>query len=144
VDPLADTTPGGDPDKDGSSNLAEFAFRGDPLSGSDQGLVRMFTADTSLDGDTSPELLLTIAIRKGNPAAFSGVPLELAVDGVVYQIQGGTDLVSFNGSVTEVSPVTDGMPDLSADPDYEYRSFHLDSSNGLVGRGFLRAVVQNP
>jgi fibronectin-binding autotransporter adhesin len=144
VDPLADASPGGDPDQDGSNNLSEFAFRGDPLSGSDQGLVRLFLSDTSLDGDTDSELLLTLGIREGGAAAFAGVPLELVVDGVAYRIEGGSDLVNFNGAVSEVTPVTTGLPDLSADPDYEYRSFRLDSSNGLSGRGFLRAVVEAP
>lgn len=144
VNPSANATPGGDPDNDGRSNLSEFAFRGNPLSGADQGIVRSFLSDTTLDPDTNAELLLTVAIREGNPASFTGAPLELAVDGVVYRIHGGTDLVNFSGTVSEVTPVTTGLPDLSTDPDYEYRSFRLNSSNGLSGRGFLRAVVVSP
>ena len=143
IDPLADATPGGDPDGDGSKNLAEFAFRGNPLSGADQGLIRYFTADGN-DPDSDQELILTLAIRKGNSSPFSGTPLNLAVDGVTYTVEGSIDLSSFDALVTEISPpITTGLPDLSADPSYQYRSFSLDASNGLPGKGFLRAVVED-
>jgi autotransporter-associated beta strand protein len=143
IDPLADATPGGDPDGDGVENLAEFAFRGDPLSGADQGMIRTFVEDGG-DPDSAKELILTLAIRTGNAAPFSGSPLQLASDGVTYTIEGSLDLTTFTAAVTEVSPpVTTGLPDLSGDPSYEYRSFSLDASNGLSGRGFLRAVVED-
>lgn len=143
IDPAADASPAGDPDGDGQNNLAEFAFRGNPLSGTDQGLVRSFTADGS-DADDSKELILTIAIRKANPAAFGGSPLQLVSDGVTYTVEGSNNLSSFTAGVSEVSPaITTGLPDLSADPAYEYRSFSLDASNGLAGKGFLRAKVEN-
>ena len=144
INPSANATPAGDPDGDGASNLAEFAFRGNPLGGSDKGVVTSFTADSS-DVDTAKELILTIAIRKGSAAAFSGTPLQLAVvgSGVTYTVEGSANLSSFTAAVSEVTPITTGLPDLSADPDYEYRSFSLDSSNGLAGKGFLRAKVEN-
>ena len=141
INPAADATAGGDPDGDGVTNLSEFAFKGNPLSGSDNGIVRVFTADSSADVDTNRELILTIAIRKGG-AAFAGAPLQLAIDGVTYTIQGSIDLSNLAAAVTEVTPITTGLPDLSADPSYEYRSFSLNSSNGLAGRGFLRAKVE--
>lgn len=143
IDSLADASSVGDPDGDGVSNLAEFAFRGNPLSCSEQGIVRNFTADGG-DADSDKELILTLAIRKGNSAAFSGSPLTLVVDDLTYTVEGSADLASFVGAVSEVSPpITMGLPDLSADPDYEYRSFSLDASNGLNGVGFLRAKVEN-
>jgi autotransporter-associated beta strand protein len=144
IQPSADATPGGDPDGDGVNNLSEFAFRGDPLSGSDNGIVRIFTDDSS-DAGTARELILTIAVRESTPAApaFSGSPLGLTVAGVTYSVEGSTNLSDFNSGVSEVAPVTSGLPDLSSDPDYEYRSFSLDASNGLAGKGFLRAKVQD-
>lgn len=140
----ADATSGGDPDGDGVTNLSEFAFRGNPLSGSDNGIVRTFTEDSS-DAGSARELILTIAVRQTIPAApaFSGSPLALTVAGVTYTVEGSSNLSGFNAAVSEVAPVTTGLPDLSADPDYEYRSFSLDASNGLTGRGFLRARVQD-
>jgi autotransporter-associated beta strand protein len=144
IDPLADATSTGDPDGDGVKNLAEFAFNGNPLSGSDNGIVRQFAVDSE-DVDTDKELILTIAVRETLPAApaFSGTPLQLVVAGVTYTVEGGTDFANFNATVTEVAPVTTGLPDLSANPDYEYRSFSLSGSNGLTGKGFLRAKVQD-
>lgn len=101
----------------------------------------MFTEDSS-DVGTERELVLTVAIRKGNAAAFAGNPLQLAVDGVTYSIEGSTDLAGFGAAVNEVTPLTAGLPDLSGDLDYEYRSFSLGGSNGLPGKGFLRAKVE--
>jgi len=141
LQPGADATVTGDPDGDGTSNLAEFGFRGNPLDGSDNGIVAMFTEDSS-DAGNERELVLTVAIRAGNPAAFGGSPLQLVVDGVTYSIEGSADLSSFGAAVSEVAPLTAGLPDLSGDPDYQYRSFRLDSSNGLTGKGFLRAKVE--
>ena len=103
--------------------------------------MRTFTADGSVDPDSNKELILTIAVRKGG-SAFSGTPLQLAVAGVTYTVLGSTDLADFTAPVTEVAPITTGLPDLTADPDYEYRSFSLDASNGLTGKGFLRAKVE--
>ena len=144
INPLADATATGDPDADGVSNLAEFAFNGDPLSGANNGSVNVFTADSN-DSGSEEELILTIAVRKESPAApaFSGSPLELNVAGITYTIEGSLDLSTFNSPVSEVSPITSGLPDLSANPDYEYRSFSLGGSNGLAGKGFLRAKVRN-
>jgi autotransporter-associated beta strand protein len=144
IDPAADATSAGDPDGDGATNLSEFAFNGNPLSGSDNGTARQFTADSE-DGGTDEELILTIALRETIPAApaFSGSPLSLTVAGVTYTIEGSLDLTNFNAAVKEVAPITTGLPDLSGNPEYEYRSFSLDASNGLRGKGFLRAKVAN-
>lgn len=131
--------PGDDPDKDGATNLAEFAFNGNPLSGTDNGMVHHVTADSS-DPDTDSELILTIAVRAGAPA-FSGSPSPASTtDGITYSVQGGTGLTTFTAVVTPVDPITTGLPDL-AGSGYEYRSFSLASSAGLTGRGFLRAAV---
>jgi autotransporter-associated beta strand protein len=134
--------PADDPDKDGTSNLAEFAFNGNPLSGSDNGIVRHLIADSS-DVGTDNELILTIAVRSGTPA-FIGTPSPAAThDGVIYAIQGSTNLSGFTAGVSVVDPITTGLPDLTGSG-YEYRSFSLNGSNGLAGKGFLRAVSTAP
>ncbi len=146
IDPLADATPAGNPDGDGANNLAEFAFNGDPLDGSDNGQVYMLTADSDYVGDPSSasELILTVAVRTGT-AAFAGTPsptANQAADGITYTIQGSTTLGSFNTLVNVVpTPVTTGLPAVGTG--YEYRSFSLDGSNGLPGKGFLRAKAAN-
>jgi hypothetical protein len=141
LQPSADASASGDADGDGTPNLAEFAFRGDPLDGADNGIVTRFVTDSS-DAGSARELVLTLAIRRGNPATFAGSPLQLQAGGVTYTVEGSTDLAGFGAAVSEVDPVTAGLPDLSADPDYEYRSFRLDASDGLTGKGFLRARVE--
>ena len=145
-EPLADATPAGDPDNDGTTNLAEFAFNGDPLSGSDQGKVYMLTADSDYVGDPSSakELILTVAVRTGT-SAFAGSPSPTAIqaaDGVTYTIEGSTTLGSFDTPVSVVpTPVTTDLPAVGTG--YEYRSFSLDGSNGLPGKGFIRAKATN-
>ncbi|MES2920357.1 MAG: autotransporter-associated beta strand repeat-containing protein [Verrucomicrobiota bacterium] len=146
IDPLADPTPAGDPDKDGTTNLAEFAFNGDPLDGSDNGQVYMLTVDSDYVGDPSSanELVLTVAVRTGT-TAFAGTPsptANQAADGITYTIEGSTTLGGFNTLVNVVpTPVTTNLPAVGAG--YEYRSFSLDGSNGLPGKGFLRAKAAN-
>ena len=54
---------GQDPDNDSTTNLAEFAFNGNPLSGSDNGKVFV----TTTDNDSSRKLILTIAVLAGTP-----------------------------------------------------------------------------
>jgi hypothetical protein len=134
-----------DPDGDGSNNLSEFAFNGNPLSGSDNGKVYMLTEDSDADGDATKELILTVAVRTGT-ATFTGSPTPSAAqaaDGITYSIEGSLDLAGFPTAVTVVpTPVTTGLP--AAGVGYEYRSFSLDGSNGLTGKGFIRAKVTAP
>jgi autotransporter-associated beta strand protein len=129
-----------DPDNDGVSNLEEFAFNGDPLSGTNNGIVRVFTADTSNPG-TDLELVLTVAVRAGTPV-FTGSPSATAtIDGVTYTVGGSLDLTAFDSAVSNITPITEGLPDLSGSG-YEYRSFSLNGSAGLPGKGFIRASAQ--
>ena len=133
------------PDNDSQNNLGEFAFNGDPLSGADKGKVYLLTEDSDFDVDATQELILTVAVRTGTPA-FAGSPspsANLAADGITYTIEGSLDLGSFPTTVNVVpTPVITGLP--AAGAGYEYRSFSLDGSNGLTGKGFLRAKVTSP
>lgn len=138
TDPLI-VGPSADPDGDGQNNQIEFALGGNPASGSDNAKIYHVEADGSVDGDSTPELLLTIAVRDGTPA-FAGSPSPTATqDGAVYTVQGSQDLATFTIGVTPVDPVTTGLP--SAPSGYTYRTFSLDGSNGLAGKGFLRVKV---
>lgn len=136
--PGKENGPDDDPDQDGLTNLDEFAFGSAPLSGSSRGLVAAVTADTN--ADTESELLLTVAVRAG--ASFSGSPSPAAtIDGIVYQIQGSTSLGTFVETVEGplAAPVIPASLPAAAPSGYEYRTFRLAGSNGLPGRGFLRA-----
>ncbi len=142
-----DPAKGADPDKDGRNNIGEFAFNGDPLSGSDNGKIYVLTEDSDFGGDPSSakELILTVAVRTGT-AGFAGSPSPTAIqaaDGLTYSIEGSLDLAGFLTTVNVVSPIINGLP---VDPGagYEYRSFSLDGSNGLTSKGFLRAKATSP
>jgi hypothetical protein len=140
TDPAKDA----DPDNDNRNNLAEFAFNGNPLDGSDNGKVFSFTQDSDFDPDASKELILTIAVRSGTPA-FTGSPLSAThpSDGITYRIEGSMDLTNFTATVNAVpTPLANGLPPAGAG--YEYRSFTLVGSNNLTDKGFLRAKVSSP
>lgn len=132
-----------DPDHDGNSNALEFALGGVPNSGSDGPKVYAIQADSTADADTDKEQLLTIAVRSTVTPAFAGSPSPAAntSDGLTaYTIQGSLDLVGFTTVVTPVTPaITTGLP--AAPAGYEYRTFSLNGSNGLAGKGFLRVKV---
>jgi len=133
-----------DADLDGVTNLSEFAFNGDPLGGSDFGRIYPLIADSDFDSpDTAEELIVTVAVRAGTPV-FSGSPSPAAThDGITYTIEGGVSLQAFDGTVNVVpTALTTGLP--AAGAGYEYRSFSLGGSNGLTGKGFLRAKVTQP
>ena len=76
-----------------------------------------------------------------------GVPASVAVDAVDhirYSIEGSLDLGAFT---TAVWPNADMIPAANiaplSDTDlYEYRSFVLQGSQDLPGKGFLRARVE--
>ncbi|MEX1113819.1 MAG: heparinase II/III family protein [Akkermansiaceae bacterium] len=130
-----------DPDNDGSNNLAEFAFNGDPLGGSDPGFRLAAIEDT--DGDTLKELTLTLAIRNGSgsPVFSAGAAPTASVDGITYTIEGALDLAFPNSNVSETS-LPAGLPALPTG--WEYRRFRLDVSEGLSDKGFLRTKVTAP
>lgn len=129
-----------DPDKDGVANFSEFAFGGNPLSGGTGILSAASPADTS--GDSQQELILTVAVL--TDAVFSGEPSPIGTaTGVNYAIQGSMDLTLFTAAVegplsAPIIPTT-----LPATPPagYKYVSFRLGGSNGLSGKGFLRATA---
>jgi len=130
-----------DPDHDGSNNLAEFAFNGDPRDPSSRG---MFV--TRLAGGS---LTFTCAVRRG--AVFSATAgqaqVSLTIDGLVYTIEGSADFAgAWNSSVShqgvsDTAPAGSGLPAL-AGTGWQYHTF--SAFNGLSGKGFLRARVATP
>ncbi len=143
LNPLTNGAPGADPDGDGQSNAIEFALGGDPTSASNNAKTFSLTADSSADGDSLPELLLTIAVRSGTPA-FTGSPSPTSTqEGFTYTIEGSTTLGSFTTAVTPVTTVAPPAPNATPPAGYEYRTFSLNGSNGLSNAGFLRVKVSN-
>jgi autotransporter-associated beta strand protein len=124
-------------DFDGVSDLAEFAFNGNPSSGSSLGTITSALLDTNANGQK--ELTLTVAVRSGATFATGvGGARVATVNGVTYTIRGSLDLTTFTSAVSHVGSTASG------DPDYDLHTFRLDASEGLPGKGFLQAVATHP
>ena len=89
-------------------------------------------------------MILTVAVRKTAPVFTTAAPSVSTVDGITYRIEGGTNLSTWATTVTPVTPLTSGLPAVTDTVNYEYRSFSLSGSDGLAGKGFLRAKVTQP
>jgi hypothetical protein len=132
----ADRDPAADPDKDGSSNLIEFALNGNPADASNNGAIGSLIQNSSLT--------LIIAVRDG--AVFNAG--SATIDGITYTVEGSLDL-AFPGSPvsstgpSDTAPPATGLPDLTGTA-WEYHTFTLDASVNLPGKGFLRLKVMQP
>ncbi len=147
-EPGADLTPTGDPDNDGNSNLIEFATHGIPNDGSNNGLKASVIQDSSAPAGN--DLALVVAVRDGAVFSDGASGTQTAtVDGITYTIEGSLDLVfpasnvSVAGAASDIAPASTGLPSLVGTA-WEYRTFKLDSSEGLAGKGFLRLKVTQP
>lgn len=138
LDTPAKRLPAADPDGDGATNLAEFAFGGNPTSGSSQGIRQIRTVDAN--SDNALDLTLTLEVRAGANFTTSGNDMTATREGVNYRIEGSIDLLTFENPVSEVIPhLGTGSPAAG----YEFKSFRLNASSGLAGKGFLRAVASD-
>jgi autotransporter-associated beta strand protein len=147
LDPLTDGAAGVDKELDGFDNGTEYILGGSPVSGSDNPKIYSLIADSSADGDTDPELVMTIAVPVGTPAFSAGAPTSATTfEGFGITVRGSTDLSAFPVTVTPVDPVVTGLPaaPVQGGITYEYRSFSLGGSNGTTGKGFLQVTVTNP
>ncbi|MEM9479175.1 MAG: autotransporter-associated beta strand repeat-containing protein [Verrucomicrobiota bacterium] len=141
---------GDDPDNSGNPNAFEFAFNGDPLNPSSNGLIAELLQDASTPA--GEELTIIIAVRDGATFTASGtspnVVQTATVDGVTYTVQGATSAVFPNADVSQVSgpsdtaPAGSGLPDLTG-TDWEYHTFKLDISEPTVSgeKGQIRVEL---
>jgi carbonic anhydrase/acetyltransferase-like protein (isoleucine patch superfamily) len=137
-----------DPDGDGATNLAEFAFNGDPRNGSSRGLLFRRMSDGP-DDDSAPELEFTCAVRRG--AGFSSSAensrISLLIDGILYRVEGSLTMTDpWDGVISDLgasdtAPVGSGLPDLTGSG-WQYHTF--SAFNGLQGRGFVRVRITKP
>jgi fibronectin-binding autotransporter adhesin len=139
---LAIIGPDADPDNDGVKNILEYALNGKPNDGSSLGIQKTVIGDSSTPSGN--DLTLVIAVLDGTTfAPGAGGSQTAAVQGVSYAIQGSTDLSTFANSVSQVGSATNtaaDLPDLTGTA-WEYKTFKLNSSEGLGGLGFLRVQV---
>ena len=141
----------------GRSNLAEFAFDGDPRSGLNDGKVVSKVA--TLPSDGSKVLTLTRPVRNG--ATFSGATEQVSalIDGLIYTIQGSATLDpdSWTLVITEITNPADvaaiqaGLPalsDINGDSvaDWTYRTFRTPGTvtDGSHPHDFIRGKVVQP
>ncbi|BCU77288.1 hypothetical protein llg_20030 [Luteolibacter sp. LG18] len=136
---------GQDPDNDGSNNLAEFAFDGNPLSGVSSGKIRVKVATLGPDQVLTLTLPVFTGVTFSSPDGMEMVSTA-AVNGVIYHIQGSADLGTFELSVSELSPgdsaavqATLSLPVLDAG--WTYRTFRTAGTVALDTKNFMRAKV---
>jgi fibronectin-binding autotransporter adhesin len=130
-----------DPDNDGKNNLYEFAFDGNPLSGTEDGKVVGKIATIGAD----QVLTLTVPVRTG--AAFSasgGDQLSALIDAITYRIEGDSDLGTFANTISEVTggdetAIQAGLPTLSTG--WTYRTFRDAGTVPTAPKTFLRAKI---
>jgi autotransporter-associated beta strand protein len=136
-----------DADGDGFNNGTEYILGGLPLNGANNPKIYSLLADSSADADSDKELIMTIAVPQGTPAFTAGAPTSTAsFEGYLVTVRGSTDLSTFPVVVTPVNPIVTGLPPapVQGGITYEYRSFSLNGSNGLTGKGFLQVSVTRP
>ena len=127
-----------DPDHDGSANLAEFAFNGDPRDATSRGRF--------VSSVTGGSLTFTCAVRRGAVFASNAdhAQVSLPVDGVIYTIEGTSTLtglwnrVVIHQGTSDTPPAGSGLPDLTGSG-WKYHTF--SAFNGLPACGFLHARV---
>ena len=129
-----DNDPGDDPDNDGVTNIEEFAFSGNPTSGSDQGARRVAIDDVA----GTDHLTLTLALRTGATFTGSG-PMTATINGVDYTVRGSTDLAGFTTAISEVTAITNGLP--PAATGYSYRTFRITAPVSGGAKAFLQALA---
>jgi hypothetical protein len=125
-----------DPDGDGVSNFGEFAFSGNPGSGSDAGIIRSAIDDIS----GTKHLTLTFACRSG-PSFTGAGPALASQDGVDYTVRASLDLSTFAVGLDEVTPaIATGLPDPAPDG-YEYRTFRVTTAQSANPKAFMQAIA---
>jgi autotransporter-associated beta strand protein len=130
-----------DPDNDGKNNLYEFAFDGNPLSGSED--AKVVGKIATIGGDQV--LTLTMPVRSG--ATFStsvGDQLSALIDTITYRVEGDSDLGTFANTISEVTggdetAIQVGLPTLSTG--WTYRTFRDAGTVLTAPQTFLRAKV---
>jgi autotransporter-associated beta strand protein len=131
-----------DPDGDGDSNLAEFAFGTNPNDGTS--LVADFFFFEESNGDFVVSFPVRAPIDQDVPL-FTGTPNKTtSIDGIVFNVQGSNDLVTFDAEITEIDPSLIPSEDINPDIDndaYFYYSFKLETPIADAPKGFIQVEV---
>ncbi|RYD58135.1 MAG: hypothetical protein EOP83_20855, partial [Verrucomicrobiaceae bacterium] len=136
--------PTDNPDNDGFDNLGEFAFDGNPLSGTTGGKIVVKVATVG----GQPTLTLTLPVR-ASVGTFTGATALTGTssqDGVTYIIEGSDNLGTWPLDIDEVTgadatAIQSGLPALSGSG-WVYRTFRSPGAVTGDSLEFLRARVQ--
>jgi autotransporter-associated beta strand protein len=137
---------GDNPDADGFDNATEYLLGGHPNDGASQPKIHALMADRGEAG-AAKEFILTIAVPQGTPVFPPGTPISaVSFGGFGIQVRGSTDLANPTSTVTPIDPEITGLPaaPVQGGVNYEYRSFRLEGSDGIAGKGFLQVIVSHP
>ncbi len=134
--------PSDNPDLDSLDNLGEFAFDGNPLSGTTGGKIVVKIASV----DDQPTLTLTLPVRSAVGTFNGATSLGASGDGVTYTIEAGDDLGAWALDVDEVTgadatAIQAGLPGLSG-AGWVYRTFRSPGPVSGDPREFIRARVE--
>ncbi|WP_367870894.1 beta strand repeat-containing protein [Luteolibacter sp. Populi] len=130
----ADKSKTGDPDGDGIINLLEFAFDGNPASGTANDKIA-----SKIDAG---HLTLTLPVRTDAVFKGTGPLISEAIGDVIYEIGGSEDLAGFTAGVEETTALTEGMP-TNLSTGWTYRTFRLTGTVSAVLKGFIRAEASD-
>jgi autotransporter-associated beta strand protein len=139
----SNNAPGLDPDSDGTTNLAEFAFNSDPLGGASRGML--VTKFTTVSG-TPSVFTLTVAVRSGASFAQVGNNQQavVAVDSLTYVIEAANTFADWGTPVvTEVTGadavnIQNSLP--APDSGWTYKTFRTTGTP----KAFLRVKITSP
>jgi autotransporter-associated beta strand protein len=143
------TGPNDDPDRDGTTNLVEFALNSSPADGGSQGKVfaRMATV-----GGTPGVLTLTVAVRSGATfvAAGNSRRAVVAADLLTYLIEASDNLVNWGTPL--VSEVTGAdataiqatLTPSAPEAGWVYKTFRTDGAAANDPSDFIRAAITSP
>jgi hypothetical protein len=140
----ADRLKSADPDKDGFTNLAEFALNGNPTRGTGAPLVSCKIL--TLSG--SRRLTFTLPVRVGTVFQTSATGEYLLFspdDSFSYRLQATTDLADFttrtviDATPEESTAAQAALPAL--DPGWTYRTFRPSALVSATPRQWMRALI---
>lgn len=139
--PDGETDTGDDPDRDGRTNLEEFAVASDPLVGDSNNVIGS-VGDADGAGPQTSVFVMTLPVRDGSVFQRDGNDLVASASGVNYRIEGSFDLLDWTLAISEVTPnatFSNPLPPLPTG--WSYRSFRVPGQTSDTPRAFLRVVL---
>jgi hypothetical protein len=138
-----DAAKSADPDRDGESNLMEFATNANPNLGTSR--ARVFGKMHPIGGETA--LTLTLAARAGAVFAANGATQEATRDQVKYTVEATNDLAAWNAvavtklGAADAAAVQAALALPTLDSGWEWHSFRTDGGVATDPGDFVRLEV---